>query len=135
MTKSTSQRSLLRLGCVAEAAGIGIGLVDFKGRFREANRLLCLLLGYDTAELKRRNLFELCAPEHAAECRDQFKHLILGLCEDVDLELRVLRKDLLHTWTHLTARLVPGARAVVVTLHDSSDYFELLKEMEETLAR
>lgn len=120
----------LSMGNVARAAGIGIALVDETGRFQEANRLMCRLTGYDEITLKRRTLHEMISPEHLSESHDMFMELCLGLSEEFDLELRIVRSDKLHIWVHLTGNLIPGTRTMVVTMHDSSDYFDLLPDLE-----
>jgi len=121
------------LDAVAHAAGVGIGILSFNGRFKASNRRLCTLTGFKDSELKQKSLFSLCIEEHRDECTDMFEQLAMGLCDDFDLELRILRKDLLQRWVHVTANIIPDTRTIVMTMHDSSDYFELLQDMEETV--
>lgn len=120
----------MSMGKAARAAGIGIGVVDDCGGFQEANHRLCRLTGYAESALLGRTLFELISPEHLAEAHDMFMQLNLELSDEFELELRIVRNDLLHIWVHLTGNLIPGTRQIVLTMHDSSDYFDLLPEME-----
>ena len=116
------------LGRVAHAAGIGIGLLGFCGRITEYNRPLEMLTGCTGNELRGKSLVSLCAPEHRNECHDLLQELCLGFSDGFDLEVRLVSRDGRRVWAHLTGNVIPESQDIVFTMHDSSDYAELLEE-------
>ncbi|MDA0231123.1 MAG: PAS domain S-box protein [Proteobacteria bacterium] len=76
-----------------ESAGVGIVLADFDGRILQANRALCMMLGYEPGELNGKNFAELTRSEDVASGQEYRLPAIAREEPYHRLEKRYLTKD------------------------------------------
>jgi len=95
-----------RYAATFEQAAAGIGLFDLDGRWRQANRRLCEILGYDEAELLTVRFQDTTHPDDLAVSETDRTDLLAGRCPTVTREKRYLRKDGSAVWTRRSTALI-----------------------------
>ena len=83
---------------IFEGAPIGIPLLNQKGQFLYTNPTFKNLMGYTEDELKGMTFADITYPDDLAESRQQFKELVEGKRELLNLEKRYCRKDGSLVW-------------------------------------
>ena len=123
-----------RLQRIFEQAVVGIALVTEDGRWLQANRRLCEILGYAWDELRQRTLRDLAHADDAAELHERFREMLTGQRETFSMEARHLRRGGAIGWAHVSASfLVPAATerifvAVVEDITASKHYEQAIEE-------
>jgi PAS domain S-box-containing protein len=90
-TAEALQRSETRYRNLAEQIPEGIFVADSQGRYVDANRAACELVGYTLAELQTRTVRDLLAPSEWERLPGQFANLLAG--ELVRNQWQFQRKD------------------------------------------
>jgi PAS domain S-box-containing protein len=91
--EAARRESEARFRAAFEGAGVGMALVDARGRMVDANDTLGRMLGYGRAELSALAFQDLLHPEDRAGSLEAFDALVRGAREHNDMERRYLRKD------------------------------------------
>lgn len=102
------QDSEARFRVVFQGAGIGIALVDMRGRCMQSNYALQNVLGYSEEELRGKAFTEFTHPEDAELDRDLYKELVKGKRDNYQMKKRYIRKDGQIVWGRLIVSLVRG---------------------------
>jgi PAS domain S-box-containing protein len=95
-----------RLQAMFSHAAVGIGVANLEGRFVEANRKFCALLGYSLAELQKRTFSEVTYSADVAATENQARRLLDGSIESYSLEKRYIRSDGSLIWSNTTVTLL-----------------------------
>lgn len=102
-------------------APIGAVLVDLSGKFVQANRAYCNILGCTEEELRGKTFLSLTYAGDEAENRRMFERLSHGEIDYYDIEKRVGRKDGSLVWVRASATVLAdseGRRSEVIGLVD-----------------
>jgi PAS domain S-box-containing protein len=91
--EAARRESEARFKAAFHGAGVGMALVDARGRLADANDALCRMLGYAREELAALGFQELLHPEDREASVEAFGALVRGEREHNDMERRYLRKD------------------------------------------
>ncbi len=110
LTEMALRDSEARFRVIFERAGIGMGLVDKDGRIRQSNLALEQMLGYSSAELHSKTLFDLTYLEDKQLSVRLFKELVEGKHTHYKLENRCIRKDGALLWARKIVSGVYGVR-------------------------
>ena len=97
-----------------EQAGVGIALLDARGRWLSANQRLCELTGYSEIELKELDSTAITHPDDRVRHDDLVRRMLRGDISGYRLEKRYRRKDGGDVWVVLNARRIealPGSPA------------------------
>ncbi len=132
--RESEQQALQQYRGVFVDSPVGLGLSDEHGRFVEANRALCTLLGRSIDEIRGRSSAEFTHPDDLTSQR-----LATQLIQDspdniARVEKRYLRPDGSQRWAWLTIRHVAGPNDAVWTLAHVQDVTER-KEADGELHR
>ncbi|MCM2334122.1 MAG: PAS domain S-box protein [Anaeromyxobacteraceae bacterium] len=82
-----------RFQAAFHGAGVGMALVDARGRLLDANDALCRMLGYPREELAALTFQDLLHPDDREGSLEAFGALVRGEREHNAMERRYLRKD------------------------------------------
>ena len=88
-----------------EHAPIGMALVEVDGRFREVNRALCRLLGYDEPELLALTFQQVTHPDDLDADLDNVAALLDGSLDHYTMEKRYLTRTGAVVWVLLAVSL------------------------------
>jgi PAS domain S-box-containing protein len=102
-----------------EGSTLGIARVDLEGRFLEANRAYCKMMGYSSEELCTLTLLELAVEEDRHSNAGLLQQLRCGERNDFQIETRYCRKDGQIIWVHDTGLLIPstaGSSTCIMTI-------------------
>ncbi|MCX7427374.1 MAG: PAS domain S-box protein [Planctomycetia bacterium] len=134
------KRSEARFRAVFEGAALGLGLVDFDGRFIEVNEAYAGFTGYSREELVGRSIGEVTHPEDRPEEEHRISNFLASGRTTCQYEKRMLHKDGGILWIHVSASLLPGTcglprmfLGVVENVTDRRHAEQALAESEETL--
>jgi PAS domain S-box-containing protein len=106
--KTAPQNSQVPWRIVFENSTLGIARADLEGKFVEANRAYCELVGYSNDELRALTLLDLAAEEDRHSNTGLMEQLRRGDRYDFQIETRYRRKDGQIIWVHNTVSLIPG---------------------------
>lgn len=98
-----------RFTAAFERAPIGMALVSLEGRFLDANRSLCDLLGRSKEELEHLTFQELTHPEDLEQDLSLLRALLDGRVPSYEMEKRYLLPDGEIVWGQLCVSLVRDA--------------------------
>ena len=120
-----------------ENAAVGIGHLDLRGRWLQANARLCQMLGYTLDEIKRTSIAD-CTDAHDQKAqRKHMDELLKGDAEHFAIETRLLTHDGQKTWANVTMsmqRTFAGAPLYyIVVLEDISDRRRLADELQTAM--
>ncbi|HEY8902453.1 MAG TPA: PAS domain S-box protein, partial [Chthoniobacterales bacterium] len=90
-------------------AAIGMAIVGMDGRFIEANRSLCEMLGYTEEELQRTTFQDLTHPDEIEISRHLSRRLIGGEIPVMRLEKRYRHRDGHYIWGRLSSSVIRAA--------------------------
>ncbi|HMK35758.1 MAG TPA: PAS domain S-box protein, partial [Desulfomonilaceae bacterium] len=79
-------------------AGVGIDLVDVRGRFLEVNDMLANFLGYSEEELRNLTILDVTHPEDMERSAARYDALLRGEIEGYRLEKRYVQKNGTVVW-------------------------------------
>jgi len=117
--KDAPQTNQVAWRSIFEGSTLGIARLDLEGRFVEANRAYCKMMGYSSEELCARTLLELAAEEDRHSNAGLLQQLRCGERNDFQIEARYCRKDGQIIWVHNTGLLIPsmaGASSFIMTI-------------------
>jgi PAS domain S-box-containing protein len=97
-----------RFKAIFRNAAVGIFLVDAEGKFFEANRAFCLMVGYSEDQLKGTNCNIISHPEDKKLHLEFFGKLSNGELDKYHLEKRFLHADGTAVWVRLTFSAIRG---------------------------
>jgi PAS domain S-box-containing protein len=116
---------------VVAQASEGIFIVDTRGRHIDVNVAGCELLGWTRAELLRKHLDEIIAPDDIPKLKEQQEALRSGAI--VRLRCNFIRKDGSTFRGELSSRLLPDGRLLGMLI-DVTAQETLLRNLEERVA-
>lgn len=116
-----------------EQAAAGIANINLQGRFLQANRRFCEMLGYSATQLLDKTVFGIIHPAHIAETQWGIDQLIRAEIDVFTHDKRCLRGDGQEVWLHVTLSQVhtPGTNYLVIVAEDISEQKQLAQELEE----
>src|SRR5580704_2638578 len=91
-----------------EDSTLGIARADLEGKFVEANRAYCELVGYSNDELRTVTLLDLAAEDDRHANAQLVEQLRRGERHDFQIETRYRRKDGQTIWVHNTVSVISG---------------------------
>ncbi len=99
-----------RFRAIFERAGIGILILDAKGRVLECNPAMQAMLGYSIEEIRNHSFAEFTHPDDVKPNLDLLEDMAAGRIDHFQLEKRYLCKGGRKIWGHLTTSVVrePG---------------------------
>ncbi|AFY58106.1 PAS domain S-box [Rivularia sp. PCC 7116] len=98
------QQSEAQFKAIFERSSMGICLVDIRGRIVNVNPALCRMLEYNFNELHGESFANyLCFENNDVE---NYKQLMLGNIEGLEIERQLLHKKNKKIWTHLSISLI-----------------------------
>jgi diguanylate cyclase (GGDEF)-like protein/PAS domain S-box-containing protein len=116
-----------------ENAAVGIAHLDPQGRYIQANRQLCNLLGYEEAELQQMTFEDVTAPEEVHRDKAARAELLSGKIDNYYAEKRYVRKDGSSVWANLSVGAVRDAEGhlerLVVVAEDVSAAHQLSEKL------
>jgi sigma-B regulation protein RsbU (phosphoserine phosphatase) len=133
LTEIALRESESRFRAIFERTGIGIALLDKKGRVRECNFALQEMLGYNGEDLHGRVIFELSYPEDIEASVRHFNELVDGKCKHYHLEKRFIGKDGTPLWVRKIVSGVYGFRGELLFAIDMIEDITESKLAEEAL--
>ncbi len=95
-------------------ASIGMAIVALDGKWLQANKALCELLGYTEPELKQRSFQDVTHPEDLASDLGQVARVLGGEIGTYQMEKRYVHKDGHFVWALLNVSLVRDGAGVPV---------------------
>jgi diguanylate cyclase (GGDEF)-like protein/PAS domain S-box-containing protein len=95
-----------RFRSATQYAAVGVGIVSPDGRFLQANRALCALLGYDESELQSLTFQELTHPDDLRADEQNVQRLLDGQIQSYQMEKRYRHRDGYFVWGLLSVSLV-----------------------------
>ena len=110
---------------------VGLARTDLDGRFVEANRKLCELLGYTADELRTLTTSRLTHPEERDQQERLDRELLSGKRNSFSSETRYFRKDGELLWIRRTATLLDSAVEGEPALVQVFEYVAERRELEE----
>jgi diguanylate cyclase (GGDEF)-like protein/PAS domain S-box-containing protein len=102
---SALRRNEQQFRLAMEHAPIGMALVEVNGRFREVNRALCQLVGYDERELVGRTFQQITHPDDLGADLDNIRRLLEGSLNHYTMEKRYVTRDGDVVWVLLAVSL------------------------------
>ncbi len=106
--RSAQERDESRFEAMFAQAMVALAYTDLEGRFIEANRKLCELLGYTAEELRGLTTSELTHPDERAEQERLTRNLLESNHTSISSETRYCRRDGEFLWIRRTATLLVG---------------------------
>jgi PAS domain S-box-containing protein len=106
------QASEATLRAAMEHAPIGMALVDTSGRWLQANRACCEMLGYSLAELKVSDFHGITHPEDLPKAQELLQQVLHGDCSSYEIEKRYLHRNGHYVWAQLAIALVRDTHGV-----------------------
>ena len=100
-----------RFRSIFDHAPIGMAMVTLEGRYLQANRSLCEILGYTEEELQALTWQEITHPDDLATSSDYARRMVEGEFPRYHLEQRFLHADGHTVWASLSVSLVRDLRA------------------------
>ena len=91
-----------------EDAPVAIAFADREGRYRRCNRAFCVMLGFNTEELKGESMASLTHSADLESTAAGLERLWRGEIAHLEVEKRYLRKSGGALWVHATTSLVSG---------------------------
>ena len=118
-----------------EYAAIGMALVGLDGRWLQANRALCGIVGYSEADLLRKTFQDITHPDDLEADLGHVRDLLAGEIESYRMKKRYLHKDGRVVWIWLSVSLVrDGGGAALYFIAQIQDVTEQMRA-EEALRR
>lgn len=116
-----------------ENAAVGIAHLDPRGRYIQANRQLCNLLGYEETELQQMTFEDVTAPEEVHRDKAARDELFSGKIDNYYAEKRYVRKDGSSVWANLSVGAIRDAEGhlerLVVVAEDVSAAHQLSEKL------
>lgn len=129
------RESEARFRSAFDFAPIGVTLVSRQGRFMQANRALCQMLGYSEAELCALTFAEISVAEELVLDTRLNDRLLAGEIESFQIEKRYRRKDGSWLWVLLNVAAVRDSQGQVTYTTAQVQDISARKQAEEELTR
>lgn len=95
-----------RFRAIFEQAAAGIATATAEGRFLEANRTFCDMLGYTSEELTEMTVYDLTSPEDIKRQVELDNTVLQGKRDLIQLEKRFLHKKGYTVWANLATQVL-----------------------------
>lgn len=132
---ASAERSAQKFRSIFNQAGVGIALLDARGKWLSVNQRVCDITGYSAGELLRTDFQSLTHPDDLAADVTLADKVLAHEIDSYSMEKRYLRKDGSVVWINLSVSRVDGATRgedrFVSVIEDISQR----KAAEEDLAR
>jgi PAS domain S-box-containing protein len=129
------RKSEAKYRAIFDNAGMGIALLDSRGRIQEASNALTKMLGYTEDELRNLTIFDLVHPEDVKVSCRRIQALIRGERDAYRTEKRYIRKDGSPFWADVCVSAIHddagGHEALIAVFNDITSR----KESELALKR
>ncbi len=109
-----------------EHASIGIALVSLDGRWMDANRALCRMLGYSQEELRGRTFHEITHPDDLEADLVQVRKILAGQILTYEMEKR---------YTHAQGNLVWGLLSVSLVRDPMGQPLHFISQIQDITQR
>jgi sigma-B regulation protein RsbU (phosphoserine phosphatase) len=133
LTEIALRESEARFRTIFERAGIGIALLDKRGRIRECNITLQEMLGFSAEELHGRIIFDLSYPDDHERSVQRFRGLVEGKYKHYSLDKRFIRKNGTMVWVRKIVSGTYGFRGELQFAIDMIEDITESKVAEESL--
>jgi len=100
------QENLERFRKIVEEAPVGVCVTDSQGKFLQANKTYCEMLGYSEPELCQLTFREITHPEDVKTDLRYVQQMFAREISSYQVEKRYLTKTGQTVWVHLTAKAV-----------------------------
>ena len=134
-----AQESAARFQAIFEQAAVGIAQIAPNGQWLRVNRQLCVMLGYEAAELLSKTFQDITHPADLKMDLESVRRVLGGEVAQYALEKRYICKDGRHIWCHLTVSLVRAADGqpdyFISVIKDISDRKQAEQALRESEAR
>lgn len=124
-----------RFRATFEQAAVGLGHLNFEGRWTWANERLARIFGYPREELLQLNSAELVARESRDSFIAQQRRIVLGEAENLAAELRCRRKDGSELWASFIVSVARDLEGKPLHLVAVVDDISVRKWTEANLSR
>ena len=128
---STRERDDSRFEAIFAQAMVGLAYTDLGGRFLEANRKLCELLGYTADALRGLAISDLTHPDERLPQQRLDRQLLEGRLTSISSETRYVRRDGESLWIRRTATLLEGPADAEPRLVQVFEQVAERRELEE----
>ncbi|OUL32845.1 PAS domain S-box protein [Nostoc sp. 106C] len=91
---------------IFEASTIGVSLIDINGKFVQANKAYCEMLGYSEQELYQLTFADITHPEDVEADVSCAQQIFKGEIPSYQIEKRYITKNGEIVWVHLTATAI-----------------------------
>jgi PAS domain S-box-containing protein len=123
---------------LVESSSVGIAVLDLHGRVQYANPLYCEISGYTAAELRSRAFASLTHPDEQADRDSQLSRFLKAEEEELQVQLRILRKNGSNVWVHVSGSLLRddtgNPHAAIVTVKDLTQHHMTEETLNEVRA-
>ncbi|MGI8808589.1 MAG: PAS domain S-box protein [Acidimicrobiales bacterium] len=130
-----AQAATERFQIAFDDAPIGMVLTDVTGRFLQANRAYCEMLGYSEDELSAMTFADITPDDELATSMEQFERLVAGEMRTYRIEKRYVHADGHLVWVLLNVSAVPAADGGIAYVIGQIEDISERKEFEAKLAR
>lgn len=114
---------------------IGMVITDVAGRFLQANRAYCAMLGYSQDELLGMAFSDITPADELGASQELFERALTGELPCYRLEKRYVHSDAHLVWVLLNVSAVPGGGGGVAYLIDQIEDISERKSAEAILTR
>jgi len=114
-----------RFRATFEQSAVGIGHLDFNGRWVRVNDRLCQIVGHSREELLNKTFQQITHPDDQAAGAEAARQLSEGSIKKLSMEKRYLREDGTVVWSNVTATVAHNpatgqAEYIIAVLEDIS---------------
>ena len=121
-------------------AGVGMALVDLRGRPTRSNPIFQRMIGYTEEEIGRMTFGEFTHPDDLKADLKLYEELMSGKRDSYQMEKRYIRKDGQVIWGHLTVSVVKNAEGqplhavgMVEDVTDKKQIEDALRQSQQSL--
>ena len=92
-----------RFRAIFEQAGVGVAQLDIRtGKYIQANRKYCEIVGLDPAEVQNHGFMDITHPDDVKENRDKLDQMLAGEIRSFSIDKRYIHNDGELVWATLT---------------------------------
>jgi diguanylate cyclase (GGDEF)-like protein/PAS domain S-box-containing protein len=132
-TEQKLRESESRFRAVFEACGLGIAIVDARGRVEKSNPALLRMLHYEVGELEHHPVDAVVHPDDLRIDREHLEELCRGSRDRYQVEKRFIRRDGSTIWGRLTVTTIDQPADESPRVLEIIEDVTASKEMEEEL--
>ena len=123
---------------VFESSSVGISIVDLDGRLIRVNAAYERMLGYESAEILTKTIFELSEPGTRQRTEELFRSLVAGEIDQYRIDKQLRRADGTWVWVQVSASVVRDDRGraqyAIESISDTSEIHTLTEELERRVS-